>query len=65
MDIRPVDILAQRQHVRVARPTLKAFDQEQSLATVHHAIEARISAAIHPGSAQVEVRPHSDTFALT
>ena len=34
---RPVDILAQRQHVRVARPTLKAIDQEQSLATVHHA----------------------------
>ena len=26
---------------------------------------ARISAAIHPGSVQVEVRPHSDTSALT
>ena len=45
-----------------------AFDQEQSLATVHHAIEGspaarspsdRISAAIHPGSVQVEVRQRS------
>src|SRR5262245_38189879 len=36
MDIRPVDSLAQRQHVWVARPTLKAFDQEQSLAAIHH-----------------------------
>jgi hypothetical protein len=31
-----VDIFAQRQHVWIARPTLKAIDQEQSLATVHH-----------------------------
>jgi hypothetical protein len=38
VDIRPVDIFAQRQHVWIARPTLKAIDQEQSLATVHHAI---------------------------
>jgi hypothetical protein len=30
----PVDIFAQRQHVRVARPTPKAFDQEQSIAAV-------------------------------
>jgi hypothetical protein len=28
-----VDIVAQCQHVRVARPTLKAFNQEQSLTT--------------------------------
>src|SRR6266540_595734 len=32
----PVDIFAQRQHVRVARSTLKAIDQEQSIAAVHH-----------------------------
>ena len=38
VDIRPVDILAQRQDFWIARPTLKAIDQEQSLATVHHAI---------------------------
>ncbi len=38
VDICPVDIFAQRQHVWIARPTLKAIDQEQSLATVHHAI---------------------------
>lgn len=37
VDIRPVDILAQRQDFWIARPTLKAIDQEQSLATVHHA----------------------------
>jgi hypothetical protein len=30
------EVLAQRQHVRVARPTLEAFNQEQSLAAVHH-----------------------------
>jgi hypothetical protein len=34
VDICPVDIFAQRQHVWIARPTLKAIDQEQSLATV-------------------------------
>jgi acetone carboxylase gamma subunit len=28
VDICPVDILAQRQHVWIARPTLEAFDQE-------------------------------------
>ena len=33
-----MDIFAQRQHVWIARPTLKVIDQEQSLATVHHAI---------------------------
>ena len=47
MDIRPVDILAQRQDFWIARPTLKAIDQEQSLATVHHAI-AGSSAARSP-----------------
>jgi hypothetical protein len=35
-DCPPVDILAQRQHVWIARPTLEAFDQEQSIAPVHH-----------------------------
>jgi hypothetical protein len=38
VDICPVDIFAQRQDFWIARPTLKAIDQEQSLATVHHAI---------------------------
>ena len=53
MDIRPVEILAQRQHVRVARPTLKAFDQEQSLATVHHLIAEHLAkiAAVDPAAA--------------
>jgi hypothetical protein len=36
VDIRPVYILAQHQNIRVARPSLKAIDQEQSLATFHH-----------------------------
>jgi hypothetical protein len=36
VDTCPVDIFAQRQHVWIARPTLKAIDQEQSLAAVHH-----------------------------
>ena len=31
-----MDILAQRQHLWVARPTLKALNQKQSLAAVHH-----------------------------
>jgi hypothetical protein len=39
VDIRPVDIFAQRQHVWIARPTLKAIDQEQSLATVQHVLQ--------------------------
>ena len=29
------EVLAQRQHVRVVRPTLEAFNQEQSLTAVH------------------------------
>src|SRR4029453_14083995 len=36
VDICPVDIFEQRQHVWIARPTLKAIDKEQSLAAVHH-----------------------------
>jgi hypothetical protein len=36
VDICPVDIFAQRQHVWIARPTLKAIDQEQSIVAVHH-----------------------------
>jgi hypothetical protein len=44
----PVDILAQRQHVWIARPTLKAIDQEQSLATVHHAIAGSPAARSPP-----------------
>jgi hypothetical protein len=36
VDISPTDILAQRQDFWVARPTLKAVDQEQSIAAVHH-----------------------------
>jgi hypothetical protein len=30
-----LEVPAQRQHVRVARPTLKAFNQEQGLTAVH------------------------------
>jgi hypothetical protein len=36
VDISPMDILAQRQDFWVARPTLKALNQKQSLAAVHH-----------------------------
>jgi hypothetical protein len=36
VDISPTDILAQRQDFWVARPTLKAIDQEQSFVAVHH-----------------------------
>jgi hypothetical protein len=43
-----VDIFAQRQHVWIARPTLKAIDQEQSLATVHHAIAGSPAARSPP-----------------
>ena len=48
VDIRPVDILAQRQDFWIARPTLKAIDQEQSLATVHHAIAGSPAARSPP-----------------
>jgi hypothetical protein len=48
VDICPVDIFAQRQHVWIARPTLKAIDQEQSLATVHHAIAGSPAARSPP-----------------
>jgi hypothetical protein len=44
----PVDIFAQRQHVWIARPTLKAVDQEQSLATVHHVIAGSPAARSPP-----------------
>jgi hypothetical protein len=43
-----VDIFAQRQHVWIARPALEAIDQEQSLATVHHAIAGSPAARSPP-----------------
>jgi hypothetical protein len=55
VDIRPVDILAQRQDVWIARPTLKAIDQEQSLATVHHAIAGSPAARSPRGSSSPTV----------
>jgi hypothetical protein len=37
VDICPVDIFAQRQHVWIAHPTPKALNQKESRAAVHHA----------------------------
>ena len=48
VDIRPVHILAQRQDFWIARPTLKAIDQEQNLATVHLAIAGSPAARSPP-----------------
>ena len=57
-------MLAQRQHVQVARPTLKAFDQEQSLATVHHAIAGDGTATDSSWSAQSFYRQFAVALAV-
>src|SRR5262249_61407685 len=58
VDISPMDILAQRQDFWIAHPTLKALNQKQSLAAVHHDALCSLSGSCSIASAShVTMRP--------